>query len=183
MVAHKLNHKHASPPQQRSLPQACPGCKCAEPLESTNFRSRHSVSMEVKTCSIDTCMMSASGDEGLSCFAFEMEMDDLEYEPQAEYMLAILPPDDQSSICTLLSVGPSTWEKHCAASVIEMTSSTGTVSPILDTYSAASTVGHLAPLHPRNPAQPCLPLVCSHQCAEGGMCFSEGPSTTGTGVQ
>jgi len=94
-------------------------------------------------------------------------------------MLAISPPDDHSSICTLLSVGPSTWEEHCAASVIEMTSSTGTVSPILDTYSAASTVGHLDPLHPRNPAQPCLSLVCSHQCAEGGMCFSEEPSTTG----
>mmetsp|Transcript_100107 Transcript_100107/g.161386 ORF Transcript_100107/g.161386 Transcript_100107/m.161386 type:complete len:179 (+) Transcript_100107:97-633(+) len=176
MVAHKLNRKRSLPPQQRSLPQACPGRKCAEALESTNFRSRHPVPMEVKTCSIDTCMMSASGDEGLSSFAFEMEMDDLEYKSQAEYMLAISPPDEYSSICTLLSV--STWEKRCAASVIEMTSSTGTVLPILDTYSVATTVGHLAPLHPRNPAPPCLPLVCSHQLAEG-LFFFEGPSTTG----
>jgi len=67
--------RQPSLPQQRSAPRACPGRECVKVLKISNSRSRQSLSMDVRACK-DTSVMSTLADEGLSSFAFEMEMDD-----------------------------------------------------------------------------------------------------------
>ena len=94
----QTHHKHSPLPEKCSRPCPCPKRECTA-LETTIFSNRQS--LEVKTASLyDTFMMSIIDNKGLSSFAFEMEMDDPDCDPQAS-MLAVSPSGEHSSICTI----------------------------------------------------------------------------------